>query len=95
MAKSNTIQVKMVSTADTGYFYVKFKNPKTKTEKLELKKYDPKVRKHVIFKEQKITDYKIEYEKKVIISMLFADCDLCFFATRSTIQPKYVQQIGQ
>ena len=53
MAKSNTIQVKMVSTADTGYFYVKFKNPKLKTEKLELKKYDPKVRKHVIFKEQK------------------------------------------
>ena len=53
MAKSNTIQVKMVSTADTGYFYVKFRNPKTKTEKLELKKYDPKARKHVIFKEQK------------------------------------------
>ncbi len=54
MAKSNSIQVKMVSTADTGYFYVKFKNPKSMTEKLELKKYDPKVRKHVIFKEQKI-----------------------------------------
>ena len=54
MAKSNTIQVKMVSSADTGYFYVKFKNPKTKTEKLELKKYDPKVRKHVVFKEQNI-----------------------------------------
>ena len=45
MAKSNTIQVKMVSTADTGYFYVKFKNPKLKTEKLELKKYDPKGKK--------------------------------------------------
>ena len=54
MAKSNTIQVKMVSSADTGYFYVKNRNPKTKTEKLELKKYDPKIRKHVIFKEQKI-----------------------------------------
>ena len=54
MAKSNTIQVKMVSTADTGYIYVKVKNPKLKTEKLELKKYDPKVIKHLIFKEQKI-----------------------------------------
>ena len=54
MAKSNSIQVKMVSSADTGYFYVKNKNPKTKTEKLELKKYDPKARKHVIFKEAKI-----------------------------------------
>ena len=54
MAKSNTIQIKLVSTADTGYFYVKDKNPKSKPDKLELKKYDPKIRKHVIFKEQKI-----------------------------------------
>ena len=54
MAKSNTIQVKLVSTAKTGFFYVKDKNPKQMTEKLELKKYDPKVRKHGIFKEQKI-----------------------------------------
>ncbi|MFL2661328.1 MAG: 50S ribosomal protein L33 [Alphaproteobacteria bacterium] len=54
MAKSNTIQIKMVSTANTGYFYVTNKNPKSMTEKLELKKYDPKVRKHVVFKEQKI-----------------------------------------
>ena len=54
MAKSNTIQIKLVSSANTGYFYVKDKNPKQMTEKLELKKYDPKVRKHVIFKEQRI-----------------------------------------
>ncbi len=54
MAKTNTIQIKLVSSANTGYFYVKDKNPKTKTEKLELKKYDPKIRKHVVFKEQKI-----------------------------------------
>ena len=40
MAKSNTIQVKLVSTAKTGFFYVKDKNPKQMTEKLELKKYD-------------------------------------------------------
>ena len=44
----------MVSTADTGYFYVKFKNPKSMTEKLEMKKYDPVARKHVIYKEAKI-----------------------------------------
>ena len=54
MAKSNTIQVKLVSSANTGFFDVKSKNPKSMSEKLELKKYDPKVRKHVIFKEQKI-----------------------------------------
>lgn len=54
MAKSNTLLVKMVSSADTGYFYVAKKNPRTQTEKLELRKYDPVARKHVLFKESKI-----------------------------------------
>ncbi|HUK61340.1 MAG TPA: 50S ribosomal protein L33 [Stellaceae bacterium] len=54
MAKSNTVLIKLVSSADTGYFYVSKKNPRTKTEKLELKKFDPVARKHVVFKEQKI-----------------------------------------
>ena len=54
MAKSATIQIKLQSTAGTGYFYTTTKNPRTMTEKLQLKKYDPKVRKHVIFKETKI-----------------------------------------
>ncbi len=54
MAKSNVVQIKLVSTADTGYFYVTKKNARTKTTKLELSKYDPVVRKHVPFKEAKI-----------------------------------------
>ncbi len=54
MAKTNSIQIRLVSTADTGFFYVTRKNPRAKTEKLELKKYDPIARKHVIFKEGKI-----------------------------------------
>ena len=54
MAKPATLQIKLVSTADTGYFYVTKKNPRTKPEKLELMKYDPKARKHVLFKEAKI-----------------------------------------
>jgi large subunit ribosomal protein L33 len=54
MAKSNTVLIKLVSTADTGFFYVTKKNPRTKTEKMELKKYDPIARKHVAFKEGKI-----------------------------------------
>ena len=54
MAKPATLQIKLLSTADTGFFYVTKKNPRTKPEKLELKKYDPKVRKHVLFKEAKI-----------------------------------------
>ena len=54
MAKPATLQIKLISTADTGYFYVTKKNPRTKHEKLELMKYDPKARKHVLFKESKI-----------------------------------------
>lgn len=48
------ITVKLVSTAGTGHFYTTTKNPKAKTEKLVLKKYDPKIRKHVEYKEAKI-----------------------------------------
>lgn len=54
MAKPNTLLIKLVSTADTGYFYVTKKNPRTATEKLALRKYDPRARKHVIFKESKM-----------------------------------------
>ncbi|MDB5408866.1 MAG: rpmG [Rhodospirillales bacterium] len=54
MAKSNTVLIKLVSSAETGFYYVTKKNPRTKTEKLELRKYDPVARKHVLFKESKI-----------------------------------------
>ena len=54
MAKPTTIKIKIVSTADTGYYYTTKKNPRTQTEKLLFKKYDPVVRKHVEFKEAKI-----------------------------------------
>jgi large subunit ribosomal protein L33 len=48
------ILIRLVSTAGTGHFYTTSKNPKTKTEKIEIKKYDPKIRKHVVYKESKI-----------------------------------------
>ena len=54
MAKSNTLLIKLVSTADTGFYYVTKKNPRTQTEKLEFRKYDPVARKHVLFKEGRI-----------------------------------------
>ncbi len=55
MAKrTNSQYIKLVSSAETGFFYTTKKNPKTSTEKLELKKYDPVVRKHVVFKESKM-----------------------------------------
>ena len=54
MAKSSTIKVKLISSADTGFYYVTKKNSRTQTDKLVKKKYDPVARKHVEFKESKI-----------------------------------------
>ena len=54
MAKPTVVKIKLVSTADTGFFYVTKKNPRTKTEKLVMKKYAPVVRTHVAFKEARI-----------------------------------------
>ncbi|GEP08746.1 50S ribosomal protein L33 [Methylobacterium gnaphalii] len=54
MAKAVTVKIKLISTADTGYFYVTKKNSRTQTEKLTMRKYDPVARKHVEFKETKI-----------------------------------------
>ncbi len=48
------VKIKLVSTADTGFFYVTKKNSRTKTDKLVMKKYDPVARKHVEFRETKI-----------------------------------------
>ncbi|QKX01743.1 50S ribosomal protein L33 [Wolbachia endosymbiont of Cruorifilaria tuberocauda] len=65
MAKKNvSLLVKLVSSATkristgekklTGYFYIKKRNPKKLTRKLEFRKYDPVVRKHVLFKEERL-----------------------------------------
>ncbi len=47
-------KIKLISTAGTGHFYTTTKNKRTTPEKLEMKKYDPVVRKHVPYKEAKI-----------------------------------------
>jgi len=47
-------KIKLVSSAGTGHFYTTTKNKRTMTEKLEMKKFDPVVRKHVLYKEAKI-----------------------------------------
>lgn len=54
MAKGIREKIKLVSSAGTGHFYTTTKNKRTKPEKLELKKSDPVVRQHVIYKEAKI-----------------------------------------
>lgn len=47
-------KIKLLSSAGTGYFYTTNKNKKNTPDKLEFKKYDPMVRKHVVFREAKI-----------------------------------------
>ena len=47
-------KIRMVSSAGTGHFYTTDKNKRTTPDKLEMKKYDPVARKHVMYKEAKI-----------------------------------------
>lgn len=54
MAKKARERIKLESTAGTGHFYTTDKNKKTTPEKLEFMKYDPVIRKHVLYKEVKL-----------------------------------------
>lgn len=48
-------KIRLVSSAGTGHFYTTEKNRSSTPDKLEMKKYDPVVRKHVVYKEDKIS----------------------------------------
>jgi large subunit ribosomal protein L33 len=54
MAKGAREKIKLESSAGTGHFYTTTKNKRTKPEKMEIMKFDPKARKHVTYKETKI-----------------------------------------
>ena len=47
--------LKLESTAKTGHFYTFTKNKKKQQDKLEIKKFDPKIRKHVLYREKKLS----------------------------------------
>jgi len=47
-------KIKLVSSAETGHYYTTTKNKRNVPDKMEMKKYDPVVRKHVMYKESKI-----------------------------------------
>lgn len=47
-------KIKLVSSAGTGHFYTTDKNKRNTPDKLEFKKYDPVVRRHVMYREAKI-----------------------------------------
>ena len=46
--------IRLISSAGTGHFYTTDKNKRNTPDKLEFKKFDPVVRKHVMYKEGKI-----------------------------------------
>ena len=52
--KGKREKIKLESTAGTGHFYTTTKNKTNTPDKLEFKKYDPKARKHVVYKETKL-----------------------------------------
>ena len=52
--KGKRDQIKLESTAGTGHFYTSAKHPQTTPGQVELRKYDPVVRKHVVYKETKL-----------------------------------------
>jgi large subunit ribosomal protein L33 len=54
MAKSAREKIRLNSSAGTGHFYTTDKNKRNMPEKMEIKKYDPVARKHVMYKEGKI-----------------------------------------
>ncbi len=54
MAKAVREKIRLISSAGTGHFYTTTKNKKNQTGKMEIKKFDPRVRKHVMYKEGKI-----------------------------------------
>ena len=54
MAKALREKIRLNSSAGTGHFYTTTKNKRTMTGKMEIKKFDPVVRQHVMYKEAKI-----------------------------------------
>jgi|LakMenEpi03Aug12_release.lakeMendotaPanAssembly.Ray.scaffolds.fasta_scaffold1935839_1 large subunit ribosomal protein L33 len=60
MARAPKETTFLVSSSGTGYFYINRKNKKKikGDKKMAIKKYDPKLRKHVLFEEKKLSKAK-------------------------------------
>lgn len=54
MAKKIREKIRLVSSAGTGHFYTTEKNKRNMPGKFEIKKFDPVIREHVMYKEAKI-----------------------------------------
>ncbi|WWO96987.1 MAG: 50S ribosomal protein L33 [Candidatus Dasytiphilus stammeri] len=52
--KVSRVTIKLISSAHTGHFYTTTRNKKNNSAKIQLRKFDPKIRQHVLYKEGKI-----------------------------------------
>ena len=64
-------KIKLVSSAETGHYYTTTKNKRLHPDKIEVKKFDPVVRKHVMYKEQKIKQLFESIIKKPLRAAFF------------------------
>ena len=60
-SKGGREKIKLESSAGTGHFYTTNKNKKTTPQKIELMKFDPKARKHVLYQETKLKYFSIRF----------------------------------
>jgi large subunit ribosomal protein L33 len=61
--RAGSVLVRLVSQAGTGFFYQTRKNPKRILQKMVLRKHDPIVNRHVLFKETKVSKGKDNHKK--------------------------------
>ena len=64
-------KIKLVSSAETGHYYTTTKNKRLHPDKVEVKKFDPVVRKHVMYKEAKIKQLFESFIKKPLRAAFF------------------------
>ena len=64
-------KIKLVSSAETGHYYTTTKNKRLHPDKVEVKKFDPVVRKHVMYKEEKIKQLFESIIKKPLRAAFF------------------------
>ena len=64
-------KIKLVSSAETGHYYTTTKNKRLHPDKIEVKKFDPVVRKHVMYKEEKIKQLFESFIKQPLRAAIF------------------------
>lgn len=75
MARAPKESFSLVSSAGSGYFYTNRKNrKKAKGEKkLKLRKYDPKLRKHVVFEDKKLSKIKSKFDREKALAAVSSE----------------------